>query len=499
VDGDEGVIGIMALHIMTRGTQPIFFYGQAYGGGAALEAYLAVIPFILLGATSISLKLVALCTTMVTLALTYFFCMRYCSHRMALVAVSLLAVATPLAEWHTKMRGGYAGLLLFTILILLVYARITYDRVTYGGKWHGLSIFILGFFSGLAYYNKALILPLLAALILASVCWRKSLWRWQSLILLILGVAAGTAPLIKYEIAHNFENTRFVFSRGTTDNISLLSNIFTMLTKYLPAFFVGRNVDQYIITPPVQAWVEYLIYAALLGYILFTHRKSFYRIFTAWLPGKYRSKNQNPPKPESLLVLSVFIHLAVCTVSRNTTLSPRYFLQLFPALSISAASAIDKMWQKNSKIITVLATTIFVVLISSGIITHTTYIKPSTVTDDVLLADGRIVNVQTSGDAAGTIATFLQQRGITHVRSSYFIQWRIIFESQEAVIASSHGFIPGLNRFPEYDERVNQAQSVALIYHKDSAQLYDYLQKAAAVDMYQAQIYDYVVFYPPTY
>ena len=138
----------------------------------------------------------------------------------------------------------------------------------------------------------------------------------------------------------------------------------------------------------------------------------------------------------------------------------------------------------------------FILLFGSGIITHIGYIRLSTVTDDVLLTDGRIVNLQTTGKAATSIIEFLQRLGISHVRSAYFIQWRILFESQESIIASSNGFIPGLSRFREYDDQVDQAQPIAFVFHKDSAQLQDFSNSQIAAQLVHNQIFEYVIYYP---
>ena len=491
VDGDESVVGIMARHIITRGERPVFFYGQAYGGGAALEAYLAVIPFTLFGESSISLKLVALCLSLATIALTYIFCLRYCTKGTALVATALLALVTPLVEWHTKMRGGYAGFLLSYILILLLYARIVYDH-----KKHFLNFIVLGLICGLAYYNKALILSLLAVLFITSACWRKIFWRMKSIIAFAMGFVIGSAPLIQYELAHNFENTRFVLGLGSSGDKSPLLNGIKLLTEYLPAFYTGRNLDMYVVNPPLRAWIEYLIYAVLFCYVLYTNRKSIRMILTAWISRKLSINDQNQPKPEALVVLSVIFHLAVCTFSKETALSPRYLVPLFPALTILAGSAIESMWQKGSKYLSPIAIVTFIVLISLGLITHVSYIRPSTVNDDVLLSNGQIVNLQTSGEAVTALIDFLRQQNISYVRCAYFLQWRIIFESQETIIASSNGFVPGFSRFREYDKRVDQAENVAFLYHKDATLLQDFLKTETAMHMNQKQIYEFVVFYP---
>ena len=41
-NADEGIMGIMAMHILHTGEHPIFFYGQSYMG--TLEAYLEICP-----------------------------------------------------------------------------------------------------------------------------------------------------------------------------------------------------------------------------------------------------------------------------------------------------------------------------------------------------------------------------------------------------------------------------------------------------------------------
>lgn len=491
VDGDEGVIGVMAQHILKRNARPTFFYGQAYGGGAAIEAYLASIPFLLFGSSSISLKIVAFTLTMISLFLIYVFCKQFCSTHAALLSFIVMATATPLVEWHTKMRGGYAGLLLSSIVILLIFFYLAYENKT---KYY--FFLLLGIVSGLAYYNSALILSLLAALIIASAYWRKIFWKWKSIILVLFGFFLGIAPLIPYELTHDFANTKFVFGIGSGVKGSIQIHALTIFSKFLPAFFVGRNVDQYVDPPPYQAWIEYIIYASILLYSFYQNRKSFLPIISAWISPRRINTDQKAVKPETLLILSILIHLLVCVFSDNTSLSPRYFLPMFPALAILTGSAIDNLLSKNTRGYIYVCTFIVLILVGSGISTHLSYIRPSTVNDDVMLKDGRIVNVQTSGKAAPALVNFLVDKGIGYVRTAYFIQWRLLFESREQIIASSNGFVPGLSRFKEYDERVDQADRVAFIYHEDSAQINDFISKSSAIELESTQIYEYIIFYP---
>ena len=47
VHSDEAIIGLMGKHILQGRHFPFYMYGQAYNAGAAWEAYLAAISFVL--------------------------------------------------------------------------------------------------------------------------------------------------------------------------------------------------------------------------------------------------------------------------------------------------------------------------------------------------------------------------------------------------------------------------------------------------------------------
>src|SRR5205085_6638824 len=55
VNGDEGTMGVEALHIAFQGQHPVFLYGQDYMG--VLEAYLAAFFFRLFGVSTFTLRL----------------------------------------------------------------------------------------------------------------------------------------------------------------------------------------------------------------------------------------------------------------------------------------------------------------------------------------------------------------------------------------------------------------------------------------------------------
>lgn len=488
VDGDEAVIGVMARHILANGERPIFFYGQTYGGGGAVEAYLAVIPFLLFGESSISLKLVAWAMSMAALVVVYVFTVRYFGPGISLLSVTFLAVATPLVEWHTKMRGGYAGLPLFVSLLWWVYAGIVY-----GGKTRWWRFFVLGLCCGLAFYYSTLVLSLLTVFLLNSIlCWRTCSWKRAGAFL--LGLTLGLAPLICYDLAHSWAFARFVWGLKSSGGHLGLKDVIHLLFDNLGRFFVGRNVDQYVVDVPWTAWAEYWAYVIvfmLVGYgsirgLLTSQRTSESR-------QAFTTSGQNPA---FWIWLSVGTHLVFCVLSKDVAQSPRYFLPLFPALSILAGVAVSGLWHSKGFVIKLGGAALGVFLLGLGVVTHTGYIRPCMVNDDVRLADGRMVNVPTACSAPDEIIAYLRQQSITYVRCAYFLQWRLLFESHGEIIASSEGMDPGLSRFPMYDQQVRQAERVATIFHQDAAQLALFAASAPPTQWVHKQIAQYVVWVP---
>jgi antibiotic biosynthesis monooxygenase (ABM) superfamily enzyme len=197
------------------------------------------------------------------------------------------------------------------------------------------------------------------------------------------------------------------------------------------------------------------------------------------------------------LILAVLSHLVFFTISRERGLSPRYLLPLCVPLLFIAVVMQDYVQSKFARPgIRWFAHAIVILLILSGVYNNLTYIHAPTVTDDVLLPDWRIVNVQTDGRLPQRLIDLFRTHGITYVRTGYFLQWRILFESKEAIIASSEGYFPTVSRFAEYDHLVASADRVALVQHKDSMYLQQIEQSDWVQTMQRFVLDDYVIFIP---
>src|SRR6266581_3325387 len=119
IDGDEGVVGLMARHIAFLGERPVFYWGQPYLG--SLEAFSAAALFRLFDSSTLLLKLVPTAYSLAFLALSAAVARRMFGTGPALATAAYLAVPPAMwAVWSTKARGGYAELLCLGEALLCV-------------------------------------------------------------------------------------------------------------------------------------------------------------------------------------------------------------------------------------------------------------------------------------------------------------------------------------------------------------------------------------------
>ncbi len=204
VNGDEGTMGVEALHIAFQGQRPVFLYGQDYMG--VLEAYVAAFFFHLFGVSSFTLRLGMVVMFALFMASMYFLTGLLYSKKLALVILALLGfgAASDVLIQQLRAVGGAIETLLFgsLVLTLAVWLALTAKReqsirlkvarmVAYAG-W-GLS-------AGLGLWTHFLVAPFVLAggLILVFFCYRDLLS--PAPVLLLLGFFAGFYPFINYNI-----------------------------------------------------------------------------------------------------------------------------------------------------------------------------------------------------------------------------------------------------------------------------------------------------------
>jgi len=126
LNSDEGIMGIMALHIADHGEHPIFFYGQNYMG--ALDAYIGASLFKVFGSSIFTLRFSIILLYIPFMAAMYFLTSALYTKRLALGSLVLLSLGS------------------IPILILEV-SPIVYPDILF----FGASAFLLAFWLTLSY------------------------------------------------------------------------------------------------------------------------------------------------------------------------------------------------------------------------------------------------------------------------------------------------------------------------------------------------------------
>jgi hypothetical protein len=118
-DGDEAVVGLMAINSLERGEAPLFYWGQCYGF-ALLEAGGAALLFKVGGISGAMLKLAPLVIFAAGCVLFTLVARRILGERPALAAGVLLAAAPSWLAFSMKAWAGMVTAFALTPLVLLL-------------------------------------------------------------------------------------------------------------------------------------------------------------------------------------------------------------------------------------------------------------------------------------------------------------------------------------------------------------------------------------------
>lgn len=216
-NSDEGVWGIMALHIAYQGAHPIFYYGQHYMG--SWEAILGAISFRLFGPSLFTLRLVTISTFAIFLLSTYWLTRLLFSRTWALITLLLVGSGSGFVmSSEILVYGGYAETLAFSSLLFLgaSWLALTYDPQHSRQQVQRWVLYLSwGLVAGLALWIDQLMVPAICAsgLLLLIICWRELIYPFP-LFSLLLGAIVGALPIIDYNLhAPNSQSSLAILAR----------------------------------------------------------------------------------------------------------------------------------------------------------------------------------------------------------------------------------------------------------------------------------------------
>ncbi len=441
---DEAVVGIMARHIVTKHEFPIFLYGQVYGGGHALVAYIAAPLFAVFGMSGTLLTAISMTFGLANIVLVMLLLRRLFAPWVACSAALLYAVA-PAAVYGNFLVNGGTESIFFSLIGLTLFVSDFY------GEAHRLwRPFVIGVMCGIAYWcmDFAVYYPLMYVVLWAIYRRRRLVER---MLVFLSGCLVGALPVAYYDVTHNFAHLLKMTSGHASGSFlgHAAEALASMWGSDLP-HLQTTNIDNFIGSAPWDAWGHYLIFmAAIVSCVV-------------WIVRSKKADADRKPAPETMPLIFLAVFCAVYAVSHFSSpvfRTPRYFIPLYPFFAVIVASGLYRAARGRMGI--GIATALVGLLAVQGIARDS----------QMMFTDKHQEwRITTSGKAIEELASFLESHKTYYVWTPYEIQWRLIFASKERIIASSLGL--SMDRYPDYDSifrahAVTAHEPYAVVFDKD--------------------------------
>jgi len=481
---DEAIVGVMARHILDRGERPLFYYGQSYGGGGALEAYAAALLFAIAGESTAALKMAPLVFWLASIPATYWVARAIGGRGAARLAVLLYAFAPPTFEWSLAARGGYVETTLFSMLLAVVAIPLVARRCGGGHAGDcdggdeaagviGLGAdatnaansrrwLLLGALAGFAFYIFGLIAPAIATLAIVLVAARAVPRR--ALALLAAGVLAGAAPLVYENVRHRFVNLRHLVSTGESGGLAsraaeFVQNLARLAAHDLPAFFTPW-IDDFVAEVPADAWAFAAAMLVLCGAQAWAARRTWGAAWRAFRTDRGRVS------PALIPPLYVAIFAIAYAASRFAGVTPRYLLAVYPMIAVMAACGASALFGSPRRAARAAAALGVFILLAIGAARAVLFVGPATT---------REYNVATRGESIPQLLALLDRTGARVVFATPPIKWKILWEGEERILAATHFYSQeDWFRYPEIERTALERaawgdEPAAFVTHADFA------------------------------
>ena len=425
LDADESIVGLMALHASQGGGLPAFFWGQHYGGGHVIEAALAAILFKLGGGPSaFLLQIVPALFACGMVALAFAWVREIYGTRTAVWAALAVSFSTPFLKSSLKADGYIETMFLCMLGFYLLHRVRGAVDARRGAAAFSYSA-ALGAVFGLAWwsYDFSLVLAAAAGIVLLR---RKLIRGVAHTFVLCLGFLLGAAPVIWDNLAHDYANLRHLVS-GTESGRPFYEHFWfaamRLVTVQFPSFLTRECVHVFVYPPPWEAWLHAGL--LLIGILVVVRQRARSRAPGVWAlaPALFAlvycatgiSGALDPRDPWNFTK-------NVWTLGR----APRYLLPLEPYLTLLAVIGIAILLKSKRPPARYLG------VMSAACLAFVCALGFASILSDNTIYEG---NIKTRPGSIPGVVERLKQEKITCVHTTYFIKWRILFESRETVHA----------------------------------------------------------------
>lgn len=441
-NGDEGIVALMARHIL-QGERPTFFYGQAYLG--ATDPWLVALSFSIFGESVLAIRLVQIALFAAFLLTSY-----RVAKRLGLTEwgarVALLWLALPptmLTLYTTATLGGYGETLVLGNVAILLADSVMRDA---GNKLHYW--LILGVVAGFGLYTFPLMLVYLGPIGLWLLIGLRGR-AWRSYLLTLAGFVVGAAPWWWALIQSGGRELAELAGAGVAGTIPGATYFDTLGVRLLNFFLFGTAAWWGLRYPWSGTFVLPLVGAAVLT------------VYVGAMIHAARRPSTSPQRGfarDGRFVLWGMIGVLLVTflvTPFGGDPSGRYFLPLYLPLSIFLAMLLQAI--RNAK-------RTFVTLLLAGVIGYNVA--------GTALAAAQPPGLTTQFDPVTWIdhtydralIDFLLAHDETRGYTNYWVQTPIAFLSQERIITAAAlpyhldlGYTARDDRYEPYTRAVAQA------------------------------------------
>lgn len=396
-DSDEAIGGLMAKYAL-GGHFTVFFWGQAYGG--PLETWLAAPVVGVFGPTWLGLRMIPILLTVVTSVVVWRVGLRAISANGAVTAAALSWFFPTTMLWRTThFQVFYASGMLLGMLTVLQALRL-FERPSSRG------MFVLGLLAGVGLWQSFQLMTIVPTAIVWLVVRRREVIRLFPAT--IAGSVIGLLPVLVSNLEHGWWS-RDIGHPG--DTVPYIERVWRFFTAVLPLALDLR-------TPVTLHWFLWkplglaLYFVVLGGFV--------------WLVWGRRGRERS--RSLELLLVIVVVFPFVYALSPLTALiyHAGYAVVLIPVLSLLVCA-----WIRTEGQAIVTSAIAVMLMASSAIGLSVAYGHSRTA-----YQFGRFGDHSPLPRDFGPLIARLEQLGISRVYASYWIAYRLTFETDERIIAA---------------------------------------------------------------
>ncbi|MBN1384655.1 MAG: glycosyltransferase family 39 protein [Elusimicrobia bacterium] len=437
---DEAIHGLMAKHIITRGTLPVFSYEEEITG--VLYLYPAALSFMIFGVSNMAFKIIPVMISVIFVYLIYILGSITVNRKTGIIAMLFAGFCPPfLNMWSVNACSEYITIITMGTLILILGIDIICDRHLKPNT----AYLLLGLISGIGFWINPLIISYILTVFLLVFITDKKIFFKPVFALFITGFLIGNAPMIIFNAssavraAGGLDDSQnwlsYITIFGET-NVSILSKIATLPSKLreIAAVSIPIMIGGFVWeleSSIIRKIIAVILMAVFWISVIYTLYK---RIIDTVL-------NRKEIKKIDFLIIQFILTIMIFSVSKFgfLTKEPRYLLPIFTAIPIFQAIFLCEIKFKTKK---------FFVASVSGILLLNIYGNISfsrTVDPDHSMCpyDKKLIK-------------YLVENNIKTPASDYWVAYQITFATNEKVI----GIPFGLQKFAMYKNHIKRFNNI---------------------------------------